>query len=578
MNIDFNVGSHQFTGNQELIYYNNSPDTLKKVYYHLYFNAFQPNSMMDVRSRNLNDPDKRVRDRILYLRENEIGYHRIGSLTQDGKSLSYNIEGTILEVDLVDPIYPGSSSTFKMTFESQVPVQIRRSGRDNAEGISYSMAQWYPKLAEYDKSGWHAHPYVQREFYAPWGDFEVNITIDKDYLVAAGAELQNPSEIGYGYIEEGEVNRPSGRKLTWKFKAENVHDFMWAADPDYVHKKIQVPDGPLVHFIFQEDSLTEKWNRIPKLVVKSFQFMSETFGEYPYAHFYVVQGGDGGMEYPMATLINGHRNLKSLMSVIIHEAFHSWYQGVLGSNESYYAWMDEGFTEFAENITKAHIYGGVNKDPHSGNYSGYFNLVESGLEEPMTTHADHFETNFAYSRAAYSKGAVTLAQLGYVIGDDVLLSGMRKYFDTWKFRHPDKNDFIRLMEKHSGIELDWYFDWWINSTKTIDYGIESVLENKSDQTKIRLDRVGKIPMPIDLVVTKVDGSQTLYYIPLGLMRGEKSNESSMDRVIMKDWYWTHPTYEFVIPVSIDEIKSIELDPSKRMADTDRSNNFYSVKN
>ncbi|MEX2380634.1 MAG: M1 family peptidase, partial [Vicingaceae bacterium] len=150
MSIDVDVESNQFEGEQTLVYTNNSPDTLNKVYYHLFFNAFQPNSMMDVRSRTIEDPDRRVGDRILHLKENEIGYQKINRLTQDGKKLNYQVVGTILEVELAKPILPGASSTFEMDFEAQVPLQVRRSGRDNKEGIRYSMTQWYPKMAEYD--------------------------------------------------------------------------------------------------------------------------------------------------------------------------------------------------------------------------------------------------------------------------------------------------------------------------------------------------------------------------------------------------------------------------------------------
>jgi len=184
MEVEMDEKKHQFEGSQKLVYTNNSPDTLNKVFYHLYFNAFQPNSMMDVRSRNLPDPDRRVRDRIFHLKEDEIGYQKVNSLKQDGKSISYDVEGTVLEVTLATPILPNSTVTFDMEFEAQVPKQIRRSGWKNSEGIEYSMAQWYPKLAEYDYKGWHAHPYIAREFYAPWGDFDVKITMDSKYVIA----------------------------------------------------------------------------------------------------------------------------------------------------------------------------------------------------------------------------------------------------------------------------------------------------------------------------------------------------------------------------------------------------------
>lgn len=573
MDVDFDVQKHQFSGSQTLKYLNNSPDTLNRVFYHLYFNAFQPGSMMDVRSRTIEDPDGRVRDRISKLNDSEIGYHKINKVEQDGSQLNYLIEGTILEVDLAEPLLPGSSTVLTMDFQSQVPVQIRRSGRNNAEGIDYSMSQWFPKLAEYDERGWHAHPYVAREFYAPWGDYEVNLTIDKNYVVAGTGILQNASEVGYGYEEEGTTVNRKGKKLTWKFKAENVHDFVWAADPDYTHVKAQVPNGPMLHFFYQEGGQTREWEKLPELTVKAFQFIETNYGKYPYSDYSIIQGGDGGMEYPMATLITGHRNLGSLLGVTVHEILHSWYQGVLATNESYYAWMDEGFTSYATSVTTAHVFGRDMKTANEGNYRGYFALAASGKEEAMSTHADQFETNFAYGRASYSKGAVSLAQLAYVIGETDRDKGLLRYYNIWKMKHPDLNDFVRVMEKTSGLELDWYYDYWVNSTHSIDYGVREVVESQG-KTVVTLQRVGVMPMPVDVYVTFSDGSKQLYYAPLSIMRGEKKNDLDIERVVLPDWKWTHPSYSFEINRSMDQIKSIVIDESGMMADTDRSNNRW----
>lgn len=574
MDINMNVNSHQFQGTQKLTYYNNSPDTLNEVFYHLYFNAFQPGSMMDVRSRTIVDADPRIRDRIFYLGKDEIGYLRVQSLSQDGKSLQHKTEGTIMVVPLAQPILPGGKTVFTMEFTGQVPLQVRRSGRDNEEGIDYSMAQWYPKLAEYDVEGWHANPYVGREFYGVWGDYDVKITIDSSYVVAATGILQNPQEIGHGYVANGKkLKRPQGNTITYHFKAENVHDFVWAADPDYRHTITQVPNGPELHFFYQTDTLTQNWERLPEFTAKAFQYMNQHFGKYPYPKYSVIQGGDGGMEYPMATLITGHRSLTSLVGVTVHELIHSWYQGVLATNESLYPWMDEGFTSYASDRTMAHLFGGQKANIHASSYAGYFALVESGKEEPLSTHSDHYNTNQAYGLAAYAKGAVFLHQLSYVIGEETLEQGMRRYFNEWKFKHPTASSFKRVMEKESGIELDWYFEYFVNTTRTIDYGIKSV-EDKGDATHVTLERIGLMPMPLDVVVTYQDGSQEVFYAPLVMMRGEKDHETDVKRTVLQDWPWTFPTYLMVIPEQIDRITQIEIDPSRRMADINRNNNKY----
>lgn len=576
MDIDFNVNNHQFTGVQNLKYTNNSPDTLYKVFYHLYFNAFQPESMMDVRSRTISDPDGRVMDRINKLDDSKIGYHKINSLKHNGSDVGYQIEGTVVEVTLASPIPPGGTATFDMEFESQVPLQIRRSGRNNAEGIDYSMSQWFPKLAEYDERGWHAHPYVGREFYAPWGNYEVNITIDKSYILAGTGVLQNGDEVGYGYETEGTEVKRKGKSLTWKFKAENVHDFVWAADPDYKHVITEVPDGPVLHFFYQESKETKEWKKLPELTIKAFQFIENNFGKYPYPHYSIIQGGDGGMEYPMATLITGHRSLGSLVGVTVHEALHSWYQGLLATNESYYAWIDEGYTSYATSLTMAHVFDSKVDWFRDGNYRGYFALAQSGSEEPMSTHSDQYETNFAYGRAAYSKGAVSIAQLGYIIGEKARDMALLRFFNEWKFKHPDLNDFVRVAEKTSGLELDWYYDYWVNSTKTIDYAVADVSE-QDNKVNVTLSRIGKLPMPMDVYVTFSDGSKKVYYAPLSIMRGEKAVDESVDRVLLPDWPWTHPTYTFQIDDALDSIKSIEIDESGLLADVDRSNNVWENK-
>ena len=580
MDVKMDVKTHRFTGTQKLVYYNNSPDTLFRVYYHLYFNAFQPNSMMDVRSRNIADPDGRVGDRISKLSEDEIGFQKITSLTQNGKPTQYKVEGTILEVMLNKPIKPKSKTTFMMEFNGQVPIQIRRSGRDSKEDISYSMSQWYPKMSEYDFQGWHANPYIGREFHGVWGDFDVKITIDSKFILGGTGYLQNGDEIGYGYEKNGIKVPKRPVELTWHFKAPNVHDFMWAADPDYTHKMVMTKSGTELHFLYDKNTANLKgWERLPEYTEKALEYMNKNFGVYPYKQFSVVHGGDGGMEYPMSTLITGSGSLNGLISVTVHEMIHSWYQGVLATNESYFPWMDEGFTSFAQDETIHHIKNQPSdENPHSGSYRGYFYQAKSGDEEPLTTHADHYKTNRSYGINSYSKGSVFLNQLGYIIGKDNLMIGMRRYYNTWKFKHPNSNDMMRIMEKTSGIELDWYFEHFINTTNTIDYGIKDVRKN-DEGTMIILERKNDMMMPIDLQIEYTDGSKEIHYIPLRIMRGTKPVEDQETmRHTQKSWPWTHPTYELQLNKSGSEIKSITIDQSERMADIDPSDNVMERSN
>lgn len=572
MDVKLDVNTHKVNGLQKLTYYNNSKDTLRKVYYHLFFNAFQPGSMMDVRSRNIMDPDPRVGERISQLKDDEIGYQHIISLKHDGKDVSHTVNGTILEVILQKPIMPGSKAVFDMQFESQVPAQIRRSGRNGKEGIAYSMAQWYPKMAEYDFQGWHPYQYIAREFHGVWGDFDVKITLDPTFVVAATGKLQNADKVGHGYEKAGStVKRPDGN-LTWHFQAKNVHDFMWAADPDYKHERAEVPGGPELHFFYQPgEKTTDNWTRMKEYAVKHFEFMNKTFGKYPYDTYSIIQGGDGGMEYPMATLITGERSIGSLIGVMAHEVSHSWYQGVLGINEALYPWMDEGFTDFSSNESMSAMFNDT-EPLHQDSYRGYFALVKSGLQEPASQHSDHYTTNRAYGTAAYNMGTVFLHQLKYIIGEQTFYKGMRRFYYTWMFRHPEPVDFIRVMEKESGMQLKWYMSYWVNSTKVIDYGIRNIFDNGSE-TFVTLERVGEFPMPIDLVVTYKDGSKEMFYIPLNETLGNKPVEDqSMQRNDLEAWPWVNPTYVAKINRKAADIASIEIDPSLRLADINRKNN------
>lgn len=572
MEVNMDVKKHQLRGKQHLQYTNNSPDTLHKVYYHLYFNAFQPGSMMDVRSRTIVDPDRRVGERISKLLPHEIGYQKINSLKLDGTPVKFEIVETVLKVLPNVPIAPGATVVFEMDFEAQVPVQIRRNGRNNVEGIDYSMAQWYPKIAEYDKDGWHPDFYVGREFYGVWADFDVKITIDKSYIVAGTGYLQNPQEIGYGYQEGPQPNHKKKKTLTWHFLAPQVHDFMWAADPDYQHYKLQVPDGPMLHFFYTPTANQESWEKLPEHAVKFFKLMESLVGKYPYDQYSVIQGGDGGMEYPMATLVRGNGDFEGFFGLFVHEAVHSWFYGLLAFHEGKYPWMDEGFTSFIENEVVAAILRKDKDNVHGGNYANYFFLVDKQKEEPLTTHADHYNENRTYSINSYSKGGIFLQQLRYIVGEEVFWTGMQLFYEQFKYRHPDPHDFIRVFEKLSDMELDWYMDYWVATTKHIDYAVDGVKQN-GNKAAITLSRIGAMPMPLDVYVKFKNGEVRGYTIPLAMMFGAKADENLQ---AVNPWRWTHPQYILDIE-GPSEVELVVIDNFGFMADTNRKNNSWPIK-
>jgi hypothetical protein len=363
-----------------------------------------------------------------------------------------------------------------------------------------------------------------------------------------------------------------------------------------VHLTRKIDQGRVIHVLYNKKENDAKndqdWKDVADAAVTVLPFIEKHFGAYPYKQYSFIHGGDGGMEYPMGTLLVGPS-----LGTVFHEWMHTWYQMLMGTNESLYAWMDEGFTDWATHLVSAYYREKVTRPKYldqpvllkrldslaavlpkdqAGSYQSYYMLAKSGFEEPLTTHADHFNTNFAYSAAAYSKGAVFMEQLGYITGASVRDQILLEYYKQWRFKHPNVNDFLRVAEKQSGLKLDWYKEYFVNSTKTIDYGIDSLWEDQGN-TKIRLRRIGKMPMPIDLRIDMKNGKSILCYIPQYQMFGGKNPEDlSLENKTFEAWKWTHPEYVLEIPGKIADIKQLEIDPSQRMADVERRNNKLEI--
>ncbi len=604
MDVTMDVTTYQYKGKQKLVYTNNSPDTLKRVYYHLYNNAFQPGSEMDVRSRTIADPDarfmpkvkdaqgKEIKDangkdiresRIAKLQPNEIGYLKISNFMQDKIPAKTKEVGTILEVDLAKPILPGKSTTFTLDFDGQVPLQIRRSGRNNAEGVELSMSQWYPKMAEFDFEGWHADPYIAREFHGVWGSFDVKITIDKNYVLGGTGYLKNKNKIGFGYEDKDKKVKkdPNAKMLTWHFIAPDVHDFTWAADKNYLHDVVKGPNDVDLHFLYKNDpKIIENWKALQPKMVFVMDYYNKVIGQYPYKQYSFIQGGDGGMEYAMCTLMLGTGTLKGMTGTATHELAHCWFQHILASNESKHPWMDEGFASYVEDLALNEMAEKKEQNPFESTYKSYVKLVESGKEQPMSTHGDRFDENRSYTIASYVKGEIFLSQLEYVIGQENLRTALKRYYNDFKFKHPTPNDIKRSAERVSGANLDWYLTDWTETTNTIDYGIKNV-EGATDgvqRTGVSLERIGRMPMPIDVLVEYTDGTKESFYIPLRMMSFQKPNPTpEIKRTVLNDWAWADPNYFFEIPKAKASIKKITIDPSGLMADVKKENNVYEVK-
>jgi len=570
MDINMDVSDFTFNGKQELVYTNNSPDTINKVYYHLFFNAFQPGSQMDIRSRTIRDPDRRVGSRIFELEEKDYGILDVVSLKQDGKKIVFEQKETVLLARLNSPLLPGEKTTLSMVFDGQVPLQIRRSGKLNKEGVDLTMTQWFPKLSEYDEEGWHPNPYIGREFHGVWGDYTVNITIDKNYVVGGTGYLQNADEIGHGYSND--AKQTNKETLTWRFFAPNVHDFAWAADPEFIHDIKKSKSGVDLHFFYKPDVNIENWKKLQDDSVGLMDYFEEAIGPYPWKQYSIIQGGDGGMEYAMCTMITGQRPYPSLFGVTAHEMAHAWFQHLLATNEAKHPWMDEGFTEYITSLAEEAVVGKPSRYPHKSSYDRYYLLVNSGVEQAQTVHSDRYDYNFAYGASSYSKGSVFLSQLGYIIGKDNLNKTLKRYYEEFKFKHPTPNDFKRVAEKVSDMELEWYLNDWTRTDHKIDYGLD-ISSLQSDRV-VTLKRKARMPMPLDVEVSFSDGTKDVYYIPTDLMHGNKKFNSN-NVYYMQPWTWASPEYDFVVQGN-KKVVRVEIDPSKRLADYNQMDNSIDI--
>ncbi|MCS4192831.1 hypothetical protein GGP50_001040 [Salinibacter ruber] len=583
MDIRLNPETHQVDGHQRLTYTNNSPDTLRTVYYHLYFNAFQPQSMMAERNRHLPDPDGRTVPRIFNLTPDEQGRQTVTSLTQDGTPVSYEVYDTVLRVDLAEPIPPGTSTTFVMDYRSQVPLQTRRSGRNSrGDDIDYTMTQWYPKMAEYDERGWHANYYINREYYAPYGEFDVEITLPAEYTIGATGVLQNPDEVGHGYDIDGSGTwRPSdglpdADTLTWHFRAEDVHNFAWSADPDYIHDKVTA-DGTTHHILYKPE-VAEQWRPLRNNMPDLTAFFSDEYGDYPYPQMTVAQGGDGGMEYPMFTVVSSYdgpefeekSSYRSILGTTVHEFAHMWFYSALGSNEADYAWMDEGFTSYATTEGMAHLAG--QPADHTGARQSVVTMHKLGIAEPFSTPADWFSTNTAYGITSYPGGQMLVDMLGYVMGDAQRDQWLRRYFRERAGMHPDPFDLELFAEQESGLMLDWYFQQVTESTRTVDDAIADLDQKRTGDgvtVDLTLKRKGTLRLPQDVKLTLADGTTQWLNVPLASMHGHKPVPD--DWIVTEPWPWVAP--EKTVSVTVDSrVEKAVIDPNGETPDVNRLNN------
>jgi hypothetical protein len=580
MNVDMNVKKHTYKATQKAVYTNHSPDTLYNMFYHVYWNVFKPGSSLYWHNKTRKDPDGRI-EKLKNLKPDETGEYQIFSLKQNGKPVKFLIEESLLIVELNEPIAPGSTHTFEMEYEVQIPKIIRRSGRENAEGVMYSMAQWYPKIAEYRPDGWHAEPFLGREFFGVWGNFDVKISIDKDFVVAGSGYLQNEKDI-WKKDKNGEwqLAPTKKKKRTWHFIAPNVHDFSWAADPDYVRKSNEADGIQLNYYYKKNQNLDKKWGALLKYTPETMKFYNEYIGPYPYKQYSVIQAGDGGMEYAMCTFITGKRSESSLVGVMMHELAHSWFQFVLATDENRYHWLDEGFTTFVSTFAQKIIYENEDtKNPWLDIIGSYWEYATGKNKEPVSIFSDYYLTNESYWMNAYNKGAMFLVHLSNIAGIGNTWEFLRNYYEQWKFKHPGPKDMLRVAEKTTGMELDWFYNQWIESTHYVDFGIESVVQ-KDGKAVITIADYGSMRVPLDVAVIYDNKKAEIIHIPYFRTFVYRTESNLFNESIYRvafPWYDGYPNYVLEIEKPKGKIISVFLDPYYYTTDINPDNNKWELK-
>lgn len=584
---------------EHLDYWNNSPDTLRYVYFHLWQNAF-------VKGSHLHSLEKASGAKVRMGKYERKGLGTvIDGLTADGIAVKTELDNTILKVYLAQPLYPGGKVSFNMKFKTYYDngATRRRMKMYDAWGYKhYNGVQWFPKICVYDrKFGWDTHQHLNKEFYGDYGSYDVSLDFASNYIVEATGVLQNRNEVlpdelrakldVKNFKDKKWDEKPSeiipykkGERKVWKYKALNVHDFAFTADPSY-RIDDTVWNGIQCVGLVQEPHASG-WQTSARYVAKIIKTFSEDIGMYQYPKMVAADAADG-MEYPMLTLDGGKD--PGYHGLLVHEIGHNWFYGQVGNNETYRAALDEGFTQFLTAWGLRKIDGENMKGTRpKAFYRKWFweptNTLDRNVlnaytfdalnqdELPLNTHSDDFHNALGHEggyRLVYYKTASMLYNLQYVLGDTLFQAALKHYFHQWRFAHPYFEDFRNSIIQYTHTDLNWFFDEWMETTKTIDYSIKGITRAGDDKFKIKFERKGQMQMPIDFTVTARDGSRHNFYIPNTWF------EKNTNATKLPKWYgWgkMHETYTAEVEIP-SGIRNVQIDTSARLADMYMVDNY-----
>lgn len=623
------------SGTVRLTYYNNSPDALPFVYFHLYQEAFLPGGYVEdlYKVNDVKPTFGKYESQGLGTEvENITITNRNGFPVSETATLIQDF--SVLKAELKYPVAAGGSITFEIPFKTYFDNEgsLRRRMKEFSSGefMHYDGVHWYPRICVYDmKFGWDTEQHLGKEFYGDYGSYEVDLTFASNYIVEATGYLLNANEVmpnslreklniknfaGKAWNEPASVIIPyvQGDKKTWRYYAENVHDFAFTADPSYrIGETMTVINGKQVRCIaLAQEGHAAFWQNAADYTAKVIHVYSNDFGDYIWPKIIVADARDG-MEYPMLTLDGGYD--PSYRDLFAHEIGHMWFFGMVGNNETYRAALDEGFSQFLTAWSYMKIDGDVriefeDKSNYKNTYrkpdeiimsevySAYLQDAVRANDMPLNTHSDMFNSALAHGggyRHVYFKTAVMLYNLEYVLGDDLFEAAMKHYFEQWKLCHPYFEDFRNSIINYTHVDLNWFFDAWLETTKNIDYGISEVRKNPEfsldGQPLLHYDVLFKrkgMQMPVDFQVVLENGDTLNYYIPntwFNKYEGQKNiSEGRLDRtyfenvIVLPKWYgFDKLESEYVAHVIVPaKIKQITIDPSNRLADINKLDNTW----
>lgn len=515
---------HFLHGFEKIIYTNNSPDTLNSIYIHLW-----PNAYKNDRTKFCEQQVQQGKTAFYFSPEKDKGYIDSIAFSIDGYRVDFDyVTGNtdIAIIQLPKPLLPKASLNLETPFRVKIPEIVSRLGHN---GQAYFISQWFPKPAVYDLKGWHPMPYLdQGEFYSEIGGYDVSITLPENYIVMATGNCLTESEVAR-MDSLGKLALPSDTLFkntfpessrnykTIRFTENNIHDFAWFADKRWIVRQDTVSgqgnEGITkvqTAFLPMHQKEWEEGNNILKATIRSY---GSTVGKYPYQTIKALEGdmgAGGGMEYPTVTIID-QKVVSELSTVLVHEAGHNWFYGMLANNERDYPWMDEGINSFYEHKTTQLLK--ENRESviaQKLDDAFYYYLVSANQDQPSAIASARYNP-VNYGADVYNKTARLMEWLEDYIGRADFEKGMKVYFETWKFKHPYPGDFRKIMQANTSKNLDWFFEGALNTDKKIEFKLKKVAAAGSD-LRITVKNKSEFAAPISVAAYYKDTMQVSFWI------------------------------------------------------------------